>query len=900
LGLFKEYTMTLSSALRNSGRALTASLIALAVAALNLALSTHLNRPVDMIDWDGSISGFAYSGFQRDQDPLRGAYPTDAQIQSDLKLLAGHTDRIRSYTSAENENLPRFADDAGLRVATGVWLSTDRENNEREMKALTRAVLGSRNIDAAIVGNETLLRGDLTVNDLTDYLKGARARLKKLRIPVTTAEPWHIWLKHPELARHVDFITVHLLPYWEGVPVEAAVDHVFLRYEELQRAFPKKRIVIGEVGWPSNGDRIKLAVASKENAARFMREFLDRARNRPVEYYLMEAFDQPWKIGPEGRAGGYWGMFDAFRQAKYPLQGAVVADAHWQTKALVASALALLPMLAFAAAFRRVRLDGRLFYCALIQAVISLSVWLAGVPAGFYLSAVDSVTFGLLVPALVGMILILLVSGFEFTEVLWKRRWQRWFAPQATARSGLQPFVSIHLPCCNEPPEMVCLTLDSLAKLDYQNFEVLVIDNNTKDEALWRPVQAHVARLGSRFRFFHLDNWPGFKAGALNFALGEADPHAKIVGVVDADYAVHRDWLKALVGHFENPQVAVVQAPQAHRDYQHSFFQRMCNWEFDGFFRIGMHHRNERNAIIQHGTMTLVRRAALVFSGKWSEWCICEDAELGLRLMHAGYETRYVDTVFGRGLTPADFKAFKAQRLRWAFGAMQILRRHLGWLIKPGPLSLGQRFHFLTGWFSWFGDAVHLPFTLLAIGWTAGMILDPARFTLPVTVFLVPLLGFLIAKASFGPLLYALRVRCDWRDNLGAALASLALSHAIARGIWQGLWAKKGVFVRTAKGTRRRSLLALFDAVREEALLLAALVLAMFAVDRHFGSDHQEAKLWAAVLAAQALPYAAALVTSLISAHSAARAVKAPRTASAPANGAGAPHKGAATRPASA
>ena len=892
--------MTLSSALRKSGRGLTAVLIASAVAALNLALWAHLNRPVEMVDWDGRVNGFAYSGFQRDQDPLRGSYPTDAQIQSDLTLLANHTTRIRTYTSAENEKLPRLADDAGLRVAAGVWLSDDRENNEREMRALTRGVLSARNIDAVIVGNETLLRGDLMVDELIDYLKSARAKLKKLMIPATTAEPWHVWLKHPELARHVDFITVHLLPYWEGVPVEAAVEHVFLRYEELQRAFPKKRIVIGEVGWPSNGDRIKLAVASKENAARFMREFLDRTRMRPVDYYLMEAFDQPWKIGPEGRAGGYWGMFDAFRQTKYPLQGAVAADASWQTKALAASVLALVPMLWFAAAFRRLRLDGRLFYCALMQTAISVSVWLVGVPAGFYLSTVDSTMFGLMVPALVGMILILLVSGFEFTEVLWKRRWQRHFAPLVPVSSKLQPLVSIHLPCCNEPPEMVCLTLDSLAKLDYENFEVLVIDNNTKDEALWRPVQAHVARLGPRFRFFHLDNWPGFKAGALNFALGETDPHAEIVGVVDADYAVHRDWLKALVGHFESPQVAVVQAPQAHRDFQHSFFQRMCNWEFDGFFRIGMHHRNERNAIIQHGTMTLVRRAALVFSGKWSEWCICEDAELGLRLMHAGYETRYVDTVFGRGLTPADFKAFKAQRLRWTFGAMQILRRRAGWLLTPGPLSLGQRFHFLTGWFSWFGDAAHLPFTLLAIGWTAGMILDPAHFTLPVTVFLVPLLGFLIAKASFGPVLYAQRVRCGWRDNLGAALASLALSHAIARGVWQGLWAKEGVFVRTAKGTRRRPLLALFESVREESLLLAALATAIFAIDRHFGLDHLEAKLWAAVLAAQALPYAAALVTSLISAYSATRAIGVRHAAATPVESAIATGESAEIQPAGA
>jgi len=210
--------------------------------------------------------------------------------------------------------------------------------------------------------------------------------------------------------------------------------------------------------------------------------------------------------------------------------------------------------------------------------------------------------------------------------------------------------------------------------MDYGNFEVLVLDNNTKDEALWKPLEKRCAELGPRFRFFHLDNWPGFKAGALNFGLKQTDPRAEVVGVVDADYVVSPDWLSCLIPHFDAADVAVVQAPQAHRDWETQPFRRMCNWEFDGFFRIGMHHRNERNALIQHGTMTLVRRIALEEVGGWSEWCICEDTELGLRLIEKGYDTRYVDHILGRGLTPADFPAIKSQRFRWAFGAMQILK----------------------------------------------------------------------------------------------------------------------------------------------------------------------------------------------------------------------------------
>lgn len=336
---------------------LAALLIALAVAALNFVGWQWLNPAIDFVDWEESgVQGFAYSGFQRHQDPRDGNYPSEGDFRRDLQLLAAHTQNIRTYASAPNESLPRIASEYGLKVTAGAWLSTDAVANDQEMAALVRSVRGAGNVQAVIVGNESILRGDLTAAQLAGYLKRVRG---KLGVPVTTAEPWHVWLKDPELARQVDYITVHLLPYWEGVAVENAVDHVFRRYDELRRTFPTKRIVIGEVGWPSNGDRIGDAEASKENQARFMREFLDRTLERPVRYYLMEAFDQPWKITEEGRAGGYWGMFDAYREAKYPLEGPVVADSEWQNKALLASALALLPMFVFAGTFRRLRVAGR-------------------------------------------------------------------------------------------------------------------------------------------------------------------------------------------------------------------------------------------------------------------------------------------------------------------------------------------------------------------------------------------------------------------------------------------------------------------------------------------------------------------------------------------------------------
>ncbi len=841
---------------------LSAALFALLVAALNVGLWAWANQPVNAPGWQGSIHGFAYSGFQRYQSPLNDTYPSGDEIRGDLSLLSKYTHRIRTYSSLQTPQIARLARDYGLDVMAGAWLDRRRENNERELDALIAQARRYPNITRVIVGNEVLLRQDMSPHTLMAYLDRARAAIRQ---PVSTAEPWHIWEKYPELADHVDFITVHLLPYWEGIPRKDAVGMVLKRYEQLQRLFPGKPIVVGEVGWPSNGDRYKYAEPSPANQALFLRQWFNVAKARGIDYYVMEAFDQPWKesLG-EGRVGAYWGMFGADRQLKFPLTGPVIEDPNWPWKALAASLLALLPMLAFAYAFRRFRPAGRLFFLSLIQLAAGLVVWAITVPFAFYLDPFDWAMLVILFPAQLAILAILLINGFEFTEVLWRRGWMRHFDLRQPAPAAQQPFVSVHLACYNEPPEMVIATLDSLAALDYAHFEVVVIDNNTRDEAIWRPVEAHCRALGPQFRFFHLEPWPGFKAGALNFGLRETDPRAEVVAVVDADYVVRKDWLAALTGYFDDPKVAVVQCPQAHRDFAHNAFRRMTAWEFDGFFRIGMHHRNERNAIIQHGTMTMVRRSALEGTGGWSEWTICEDAELGLRLMHAGYDTVYVDEVMGQGLTPADFTAYKSQRYRWAFGAMQIFKARWGWMIRRGPLSPGQRFHFLTGWFSWFADALHLVFTLMALAWTALMLGLPQYFSLPMKLFLIPVLGFFVAKAVFGIVLYRARVPCSWRDTLMAAVASMGLSHAIARGIWWGLAKKKGEFVRTAKSRRLRGRPSAFASVREELLMVLALGAGIAGMAYAYGGAYLEGKLWITILAAQAIPYLSALIGATV------------------------------------
>ncbi|MBS0582331.1 MAG: benzoate transporter, partial [Proteobacteria bacterium] len=458
------------------------------IAAANIALWAGLNRPSVVPEFDGKIGGFAYNPYQRYQSPHREIFPSVEDIDGDLKLLATRTDHIRTYSSIENPAVPAIAKKYGLKVLAGTYLDRRWQRNEDEIAALVKSVRENDNIDRVMVGNETLLRADMGVDDLIAYLDRVRAQVK---VPVSTAEPPWVWKKWPQLADHVDFITVHLLPYWEkDIPRKDAVGiGVLGNYVQMQSAFPGKKILIGEVGWPSAGDRRTVATPSVEDEAQFIRQWVKEAGWRKIDYFIMEAFDQPFKEADEGRVGAYWGVYGADRQPKFSFTGRIVEDPSWPKKAILASLLALLPMFFFARHFMRFKWMGVLFFCALIQLSASLLVWSATLPLAFYLSPFDWTMLVVLFPAQLAIILILLINGFEFTEVLWRKYWLRGFGLLSPKPEDKQPFVSIHLAACNEPPEMVILTLDSLAALDYENFEVLVIDNNTKRDEVWKPVE---------------------------------------------------------------------------------------------------------------------------------------------------------------------------------------------------------------------------------------------------------------------------------------------------------------------------------------------------------------------------------------------------------------------------
>ncbi|MDT8426799.1 MAG: glycosyltransferase [Methyloprofundus sp.] len=812
------------------------------------------------------MMGVSFNPMREHHDPAKGLYPSEAEINEDLSLVVGRVHAVRTY-SVQNglERVPELAAQHNLNVTLGAWISSDPVESQKEVDALISLSRNkhSDNIVRTLVGNESLLRKEVTVDELIAYLKQVRKRSWR---PVSTSETWDIWLAHPELAEQVDFIAAHILPYWEGIPAEQAVDYVFDRYQALRDAFPNKPIVLTEVGWPSDGQPIRGATASKANQVKFLRDFLNRAKQQKLTYYIVEAFDQPWKQSMEGSSGAYWGIFTADRQAKFQMQGDVFNMPDWQDWAFGAAILSMLLMSIFLFTRVRMKLSGKLFFGIMANLSASTIAWTASIGASQYQTTVSLALWILLLIMQALAILVLLVETLEISEVLWNREGQRSFKAVIAPSDFIYPKVSLHVPIHNEPPEMVKQTLAALAKLDYPNLEVLIIDNNTKDPEVWQPVEAECARLGSAFRFFHLDNWPGYKAGAINYALTQTAKDAEIIAVIDSDYIVNPNWLKGLVPYFTKEDVGFVQAPQDYRDWQENNFKALCHWEYAGFFQIGMVQRNEFNAIIQHGTMTLVRKSALESVGNWGEWCICEDSELGLRLYRAGYDSVYVKDSMGRGVTPDTISGYMIQRHRWVYGAMQILKHHWRALLlgNKSDLTAAQRYYFLAGWLPWFSDALALLFTFASLFLTANIVTDPIHSELPVNAFILPTIGLFGFKLFRTIWLYHVRVGCSTLQTLGAALAGLALTHTVAKAIWQGLFTSGRPFMRTPKFEKTRPFLAGLVTIKEELLLLILLwsaVTYMVSLE-HF--DNVTGQLWVAVLLVQSTPYAASLLLLLV------------------------------------
>jgi exo-beta-1,3-glucanase (GH17 family) len=540
--------------------------VLLVTAAVTLLGWRLLDSTVTAANVEGPLHGVTYAPWAKDQDPidakasgvfsfLRTAVTEDTtpaikprkeQVERDFAMLAGKVEYVRTYrTSDGGDYMPEAAARVGLKLVPGAWIYSSSEAkqqfgrdaadvNAEETRTLIRMANQNPNIERVMVGNENILRWD-GQKDLRDPNAVSPAQLireirnvkRNVKVPVSTAEPWHIWLHYPELVKEVDYLAVHILPYWDEQSSETPLEYIKNKIGMLKEAYPNKNIIVTEVGWPSNGAERRspatgiVKKATPAEQARDIRDMVAWLKSQNIEYFVVEAIDQPWKAYDlEGKAGGYWGLWNADRQQKFAWSGSIETFPQWTSCALW-SLLAALPIMGFFLwRWRDLGLVGQLVFCGLVALSTSAVAYGAQVAAATYMKTSEMVGWGALAFFLIISLAMALVQALEFVETIWRRHWVREALPAAQMiprqpADRVWPKVSIHVAICNEPPAMVIQTIESLAALDYPNLEVIIIDNNTKDPAVWRPVQDYCAQLGERFKFFHFDTMKGFKAGAV-------------------------------------------------------------------------------------------------------------------------------------------------------------------------------------------------------------------------------------------------------------------------------------------------------------------------------------------------------------------------------------------------
>jgi exo-beta-1,3-glucanase (GH17 family) len=307
------------------------------------------------------LQSVSFAPYRPGQSPLSRTFPTSSQIDEDLKRLQGKVRAVRTYSVGENlEAVPQNAGKYGLKVWHGAWLnSNEKENVEQINLLIDHANKYKDTIERVIVGNEVLLRKELTANELRRYIRQVKQRVSQ---PVTYADVWEFWLRNPSLADDVDFITIHILPYWEDEPIgldrresdgkRSIEKHIVDIYKKVQARFPGKTIVIGETGWPSDGRMRSDARPGRVEQVDYFSTFRGIAQREHFDYNVVEAFDQWWKARQEGTVGAAWGLLDAERRDKFELGKPVSAEPHWRILFILSTLAAGLTLLSFVG-FRR-------------------------------------------------------------------------------------------------------------------------------------------------------------------------------------------------------------------------------------------------------------------------------------------------------------------------------------------------------------------------------------------------------------------------------------------------------------------------------------------------------------------------------------------------------------------
>ncbi len=870
-----------------------AAVVALVVC-VHAGLWTLLQRQQSVANVDAPLASVSYSPYARAQHPDYGDRPTAEQIRADLKILSPYTHAIRTYSSTGGvELVPAIAAELGLKVTLGIWIDKDEVRNEREIQSALALARRYSNVNAIVVGNETMLRAEKSVDELIAIIKRVK---RQSPVPVTTGETYDVWLgltdpSKPEkpgeaqkkleaatkLASAVDFIAAHILPYWDGAPASQAVERTILVYNQLRNVHRGKRIVIAEFGWPSGGYNMRNADPGRIEQATVLRDFVSRAEAIGIDYNVIEAFDQPWKTN-EGGVGMYWGMFDAARQAKFAWSGPVSDPDHWKVAglAVLLGLLLSLPLLA-----RRGATTGEAVTLAVAANLVG--AWFANVFAfwqSHYFVWGAAFALGLGIVLLIPLVLIAIARIEEIANIAFGRGPRRLLSAvtagsqsfstsqdlvgEGSAGESFAPKVSIHVPAYREPPEMLKATLDALARLDYPNLECVVVINNTPDPAFWRPVEEHCRLLGERFKFVNEENVRGYKAGALA-------PRARPYRARRRDHRRDRRRLRRAAGLAEGPG-AGVRRPQGRHDpgaagsprrrpqrHASRHERRICRLlrHRHGPAQRGQRHHRARHHVPDPARGDAMRLAA----GRATR--SSRTPISGSRCSSSGWQIHYTNRRYGHGLLPDTFQAFKTAAPSLGLWRLpdpaQALAPSVAGSGRPSRASRSASSR-SAGSIGWARNRSASLVAILNLIWVP--VVAFVGIAIPDKILTIPILAaFVVALAHFLAL-YRLRVAIPPSQMIGAVVAAMSVQWTVARAVACGIWKESLPFMRTAKGgttSKGPDFPAFWEAVLAALLLIGAVVVVMTNY-----KQIREVNIFAAVLVVQSLPFLAAVAIAAI------------------------------------
>lgn len=801
-----------------------------------------------------SMSYTPYKGFDK-------VTKSDKEILKDLKLLEQYSTKIRTYSIEDSLPILPIIKQTNLKLDIGIWIGNNKTYTQKELNNFKDVIENySEYIDVIIVGNEALLRNDTNVDDLINtliYIKGISKNHS-----VTTAETWHNWAKYPQLAEYCDVIYIHVLPYWESVPINDIIDYTKRRVFSLKDLYDNKNVVIGEFGFPSRGYNNHDSVASPENQAYLIRTFIKVADENHWSYNIVDAFDQQWKGIHEGSVGAYWGIFDVNGNLKFSLDGIYQYNKYWIIQMFIAIFIGFF--------YTHIGLKNQKLniHHTLLYSLVSQAMSFGNVHALFY-PYLNYMTFSMYIIWGIGtlmMIPLTIITLIKMNEII---KCTFGVKPLRTLQSlnidkEYKPFVSLHIPAYKENPDVLIETIKATLNLDYpkDKYEVIVIINNTKDDKYKLPVKLYCETI-TDVNIKYLDiECTGFKGGALNAALEYMDSNTEVIGIIDADYVVNNAWLKDLCPIFKDKTIGIVQAPQDHRDFNESLLKKSMNYEYSGFFDIGMVERNETNSIIVHGTMLLISYEAFKSVGGWSTDTIVEDTELGLRIMEANYQTFYTNKRYGYGLLPDNLQAFKNQRHRWVFGSVQIFKKHFNeFLFKSKRLTNSQKSNYLIGWSFWFLEGISTIITFINLIWIPFMIYY--QFMIPTIPLVIPTIMAFIVNIAHTVILYKTRVKTSLKNTLLSAITSMSLQLTIMKGLIEGFIGKEMIFKRTEKGGNSKKH-TFYYPIKLETILFIVLngVATYFLTHNWMGII--DLYIFSIALIIQSIPYGASIVLYFI------------------------------------